>query len=462
MSLLEKLRAILGSPSLSRGAQRYPDQRPRSPLLIERLEGRLCLSHAYLLITDGPRQNQILRFDGSTGAFIDTLVYRDNTQLADPDLGLISDGVGNVYADGYDSANVARFLVKDGSPNPAPGQGNADFIPPSSGGLNGVEGLAFGADGNFYVANQNDRTAFSGQGNVLEYKGTDGTFISQVVPTGDSGLSQANDLHFGPDGHLYVDSFDTGQLLRYDETTFAELPSAGRTGANFIDADTTHYVNGFGWGPDGSLYVSKIDFHYTNGYVDKYDGVTGDLLGTFIAADPTRIGTIDAIVWENGNLYITNKYSPQTTGVLEYDATGTFVRVFASDPSLLNPVGLVFCDPGAAASARVRNQTRSNGVVLQHAFSFSQAESDRLLGSTKPLTEVRAAFTATTPVPVQESPAAHLSLDAPGAVRLVAHPAAGDNVLEELQQAGSLVSRLTTSDLNLLPGWSFVPGSPVE
>ena len=33
----------------------------------------------------------------------------------------------------------------------------------------GTKGLAFGADGNFYVANQNDKSPLSGQGNVLEF-----------------------------------------------------------------------------------------------------------------------------------------------------------------------------------------------------------------------------------------------------------------------------------------------------
>jgi hypothetical protein len=398
------------------------------------------LSHAYLLVSDGPHHDQIERFDGGTGAFIDILVSRNDTQLFSPDLGLITDGAGNVYADGYDSANVARFLIKDGSPNPAPGQSNADFIPPMGGGLNGVEGLAFGADGNFYVANQNDKSPLSGQGNVLEFNGTNGSFISQVVPTGDSGLSQANDLHFGPDGHLYVDSYDTGQLLRYDENTFAELPSAGRTGANFIEADTSHYVNGFGWGPDGNLYVAKDDFHYSNGFVDKYDGVTGDYLGTFVAPDPMTIVNIDGIVWEDGNLYITNKAGLATTGVLEYDASGNFVRVFASDPSLANPVGLVFCDPGMAPAAP-RSPGRVDGVALLLVSPPNQPDGGALFASTKAPRDAPTVSTMIPPQVLQESPAAPAASVTQGGESLVAHQRSRDSIFAGRDLAASLAGR---------------------
>jgi hypothetical protein len=451
---------LVRGPSPSRRAARHhaDPRRSRRPLIVEGLECRLCLSHTYLLVTDGPPHNQIFRFDGSTGALIDILVYRNNTQLNDPDLGLISDGAGNVYADGYDSANVARFLIRDGSPNPAPGQSNADFVPPSSGGLNGVEGLAFGADGNFYVSNQVDKTPLSGQGNVLEYSGTDGSFINQVVPTGDSGLSQANDLHFGPDGHLYVDSFDTGQLLRYDENTFAELPSPGRTGANFIDADTSHYVNGFGWGPDGNLYVSKIDYHYTNGFVDEYDGVTGDFLGTFISPDPTAIGTIDGIVWEGGNLYLTNRTgAPQKTGVLEYDASGNFLGVFASDPNLSNPTGLVFCDPGMAARASLhlgdnQQQVGQQEVAVLFASSFKQSIVGSPFVTTSEPANGRSASITSVPQRVQESPTGPLDSIIQGNENSVARPSSRDSGFAGFESATSLGGGWRVSELDLLAG----------
>lgn len=460
MSLLPLLSVLVRGPSASRRAARHTSDRRRSrrPLVVEGLECRLCLSHAYLLVTDGTPHNQILRFDGSSGALIDILVYRDNTQLADPDLGLISDGAGNVYADGYDSANVARFLIRDGSPNPAPGQSNADFVPPFSGGLNGVEGLAFGADGNFYVSNQVDKTPLSGQGNVLEYSGTDGSFINQVVPTGDSGLSQANDLHFGPDGHLYVDSFDTGQVLRYDENTFAELPSPGRTGANFIDADSSYYVNGFGWGPDGNLYVSKVDHHYTNGFVDEYDGVTGDFLSTFISPDPTTIGTIDGIVWEDGNLYLTNRTGAlQKTGVLEYDASGNFLGVFASDAGLTNPTGLVFCDPGMVppGSRRLGNNPQQVGkseAALLFASALNHSIAGSPFGTRSEPADGRSAWTKSVPQRFPENPPAPLDSIVQGNENGVAHDPSPDRAFAGLESAASVGGRLSVSELDVLTG----------
>jgi hypothetical protein len=254
-------------------------------------------------------------------------------------------------------------------------------------------------------------------------------------------------LHFGPDGHLYVDSYDTGQLLRYDESTFAELPSPGRTGANFIDADTSHYVNGFGWGPDGNLYVAKVDFHYSNGFVDEYDGVTGDYLATFIPPDPTTIVNIDGIVWEDGNLYITNKAGPSTTGVLEYDAAGNFVRVFASDPSLGNPVGLVFCDPGMAARASQPPIGGKGVVVVWLASPLNQPDARALVASTTAPTEDISGRTESRP---QESLAAPAASVTQGIAKPVGHQAPGDSAYAGLDHAASLAGRLSAAELDLL------------
>jgi hypothetical protein len=59
MSLRQTVRGMVRSHSPSRrAARRHPGRQRRKPLAIERLEGRLSLSHTYLLVTDGPRQNQ--------------------------------------------------------------------------------------------------------------------------------------------------------------------------------------------------------------------------------------------------------------------------------------------------------------------------------------------------------------------------------------------------------------------
>jgi streptogramin lyase len=55
------------------------------------------------------------------------------------------------------------------------------FIPPGSGGLAFPFGLSFGPDGNLYVGNVATQS-------ILRYNGTTGEFIDTFVPPGSGGL----------------------------------------------------------------------------------------------------------------------------------------------------------------------------------------------------------------------------------------------------------------------------------
>jgi len=68
----------------------------------------------------------------------------------------------------------------------------------------------------------------------MEYDGTTGAFIAVFVniASGDPGaLSLPRDLAFGPDGNLYVASFGSGDVFRYNGSTGAFMD-------DFIPADT--------------------------------------------------------------------------------------------------------------------------------------------------------------------------------------------------------------------------------
>src|SRR5262249_35066739 len=81
--------------------------------------------------------NRILRYDATTGAFQGVLVAANG--LNDP-IGLSLGPDGNLYVGNYGGNNVLRFKASDGTPL-------GTFVAAGSGGLNGPEGIAFGADG---------------------------------------------------------------------------------------------------------------------------------------------------------------------------------------------------------------------------------------------------------------------------------------------------------------------------
>jgi hypothetical protein len=83
-------------------------------------------------------------------------------------------------------------------------------------------------------------------------------------------------LTFGPDGHLYVASYGTDQVLRYNGQTGAFLGVFVVAGGGFLDGPID-----LAFGPDGHLYVASSLSHQ----VVRYHGATGGSLGPFIGSN---------------------------------------------------------------------------------------------------------------------------------------------------------------------------------
>ena len=120
-------------------------------------DGNLYVSSA---VTDN-----VLRYDGTTGAFID--VFASGGGLDRPG-GLVFGPDGNLYVGNIEPDNVLRY---DGT------TGAFLDIFASGGGLINPLGLDFGPDGNLSVAS-------SGAQNVLRYNGTTGAFVTPLPPGG--------------------------------------------------------------------------------------------------------------------------------------------------------------------------------------------------------------------------------------------------------------------------------------
>lgn len=189
--------------------------------------------------------DEVLRFDGATGAFIDVFAsfgLEQPTGLAfGPDRN--GDGVQELYVAGFASNNVVVF-------NGLTGAFQRQFIPPGQGGLAGPMHMEFRPDGRLYIAS-------SGNNSIRRYNAQTGALVSVFVAPGSGGLASPRYFVFGPDANddgdpeLYVSSFNNNSVLRYNGRTGAFVDAfvysgneglAGPTGVTFI--------------PDGSLLVA--------------------------------------------------------------------------------------------------------------------------------------------------------------------------------------------------------------
>src|SRR6267143_1697619 len=244
------------------------------PLLLLAASVFLCIglvhvpnAHADLFVGNffGPGNEDVLRYNGTTGAFVSTFVPTTSGGLTFP-LGGAFGPDSNLYvASSSSPGEVSRF---NGSTGAAIG---ASF---GSGQLSNPEGLTFGPDGNLYVAGGDTKS-------VLRYDPTTGAFIDAFVPAGSGGLTSARGVVFGPDGNLYVTSFGTGQVLRYDGTTGAFIDAFVSAGLGGLSLP-----RGLTFVPDGNLYVGS----FGSGDVFRYNGSTGAFINDFVPAGSGGLG----------------------------------------------------------------------------------------------------------------------------------------------------------------------------
>lgn len=321
----------------------------RARLQVEPLESRDCPSTDYLLVTNVEKHN-VLRYDADTGAFIDEFVKRSSGDLDFPWAAVIGPNDGNLYVSSghrhskgegttkavlrYDGTtgtfedefveqgqmflvhavtfgpdgNVyvgEKMVLTPGNPhqlggrimrfNGTTGAFMDEFVPLDSGGLRHPAAHVFGPDGigglDLYVSDE-------GPSRILRYDGDSGVFKGEFVTGGSGGLSLPNGVIFGPDGNLYVASFGTGSVMRFQGPSG---PTPGAFMDAFVPAGSGGLLSPTGilFGPDGNgdgeqdLYVANV--HPTNvqgklGNVKRYDGVTGAFIDTFVTA---RSGGLD-------------------------------------------------------------------------------------------------------------------------------------------------------------------------
>jgi sugar lactone lactonase YvrE len=230
------------------------------------LDGNLYVASAF--------SDNVLRYNGATGAFMGVF----GSPVSNP-YGLTFGPDNNLYVAGAQSYSVERFDGMTGAPLPAPGQTGSTFVTSRSGGLEEPVGLAFGPDGNLYVSSSSTH-------NVLRYNGATGNFIGP----------------FASGGGLDFPTFLAFTNVGFDVTGFPTIEDAGvadtftvtaRNANGTIDTTYTGTVHFTSNDPQAVLppdYTFSPDDHGVHSFSATLKTAGSMILSVNDTSQPSRTG----------------------------------------------------------------------------------------------------------------------------------------------------------------------------
>ncbi len=312
----------------------------------------------------------ILEYDGTSGAFIKTLV----SNLPQPDSIAVDSQLptGNVYVTSSTQNEVLSFTVATGANNPL----NPSGAVYASFGMSTPAGLTFDPkSGNLFVVSTatNSVEEFNGP-----TSGTPGAFVTQFV--NNSGLlSKADGIAFGPDSNLYISSSQSNTIVAYQGTTGA---SPGAPIKVFVSAGLDGMINpkGIAFDPSsGNLLVAA------SGTVYEFYGPTGVAPGSGVTT-PFGVGiytntnalssAYGIAIGSNGLVYVS---STGTSEVLQFGGTsnapvaaGNLIGDFAAS---YDPTGLAFDGSGnlyvsIGSPAVTKPAIQQKGMVIEYTLGL--------------------------------------------------------------------------------------------
>ena len=220
-----------------------------------------------VLINGG--NDDVLRFNARDGAFLETFIEFPNLNGG----GAVFGPDENYYVGARSLGAILRF---DGTT----GDFIDEFIPSNL--VDFPRGFVFGSDGNFFLGNGADPTTGSGGGSVIQYDGVTGELLNSNF-VNDPGLSPL-DVISGPDGNLYISSeFPFGQenaagTIRVYNINNGGLVNVLNAGIDEQGRPRLSAPRGLGFGPDGNLYASSTG----TSSVVRFNPTTGEFVDVFI------------------------------------------------------------------------------------------------------------------------------------------------------------------------------------
>jgi len=221
---------------------------------------------------------------------------------------------GRILVSGFDSNAVHSYRAWDG-------------VPRGSTAVNGAQSIVLGPDGLLYVCAEKTDRVVRLERQALQSAGPFVWDDPETAEDENGPLDGPTSASFGPDGALYVASFETDEILRYEGQTGAYLGvfvSAGLGNLNGPDAGTK-------FGSDGLLYVPS----FWNDRVLRYDA-QGNFVDAFVSFREGTLRQPRDLVQHEGDWYVASSFNDR---ILRFDAQGNYLGLFASVPQ---PYSLAF------------------------------------------------------------------------------------------------------------------------
>ncbi len=255
----------------------------------------------------------------------------------------------DLYVSGFFTSSIQRYYGPRSAtqgPRSVHGGSGATYAQPVT---RRPWGIAFGPDGNLYVANFGE-----GSDAIMRVQGPFSANAGAVSTFVDAGAFF--DVAFGPDGNLYAAGH--GPVLRFDIVTGALI-------GEFTHGHELAEVRGIAFGPDGNLYVANYDS--VRSEIARFDALTGDFVDVYATTGQAGLGLVwDIAFGPDDALFVAND-----TNVLRFERPSARTRavqnhasaVFATYPGL-TPLAIAF-GPDQNLYVSSSDSSGSGGSILR-------------------------------------------------------------------------------------------------